>query len=145
MQPQRLCPRSVIAPGPKPSSVQGFNRRDGVATIHQSAATCTSAGVCTCSGLTAAVPLSPCLSSRTGECPTDAESRAKSEFIGRHVFALFLCRWWCYVRQVLENVARVNGKLDVLGLDFSGQHREGNISPIDSSPPVYHLSGTGVE
>lgn len=32
-----------------------------------------------------------------------------------------------YILQVLERVARVNGKLDVLGLDFSGQAAgEGN-------------------
>lgn len=46
------------------------------------------------------------------------------------------------MRQILENVARVNGKLDVLGLDFSGQRTEVDGLPVGSSPPSYNLSGT---
>lgn len=48
------------------------------------------------------------------------------------------------MRQILESVARVNGKLDVLGLDFSGQRTEADRLPVESSPPSYNLSGIGL-
>lgn len=49
-----------------------------------------------------------------------------------------------YVRQILENVARVNGKLDVLGLGFSEDRDEGDTLPAESSLASYNLSGIGV-
>ena len=45
---------------------------------------------------------------------------------------------------MLENVARMNGKLDVLGLDFSGDRNGGDGLQLESSPASYNLPGTGV-
>ena len=45
---------------------------------------------------------------------------------------------------MLESVARMNGKLDVLGLDFSGDRNGGDGLQLESSPASYNLPGTGV-
>eukprot|EP00904_Undaria_pinnatifida_P013100 jgi/Undpi1/8920/HiC_scaffold_26.g11381.m1 len=44
--------------------------------------------------------------------------------------------------QMLENVARMNGKLDVLGLDFSGDRNGGDGLQLESSPASYNLPVT---
>lgn len=83
-------------------------------------------------------------------CKTETPNHARrvsSSAVMCSNYLLGLSGWWCYtlyVRQILENVARVNGKLDVLGLDFSGQRTEMDRVPIEPSPPSYNLSGTTV-